>query len=275
MDADKSYSMIPDGELRCIWMEAGVVNYKLCDRNLDCDSCPFNVEVRQNRENALTSAGRPRPATHQHADGTATSETVFADAVTEMLGQVSDEQVPGDRLYHRSHFWLKRMDNSVCRIGIDHVAAGLLRPVLSLVRSTVPTVLQMHEPCCWLVVSKGTISVPSPVDGMLQSFNPALFEHPSLLDTDPYGEGWMMEVVVRSKGRGLQDFELSSEQPELQRKQTNGIRKTFLDSYRRRQPSVGATMYDGGTEVPDVEVMLGARNYFDVVNRIFRIPLEP
>lgn len=31
---------------RCVWMQAGVVGYKLCDREFDCDLCPFDAALR-------------------------------------------------------------------------------------------------------------------------------------------------------------------------------------------------------------------------------------
>ncbi|HLE32365.1 MAG TPA: hypothetical protein VJB38_07150, partial [Bacteroidota bacterium] len=33
--------------VNCIWMDAGVVGYKLCDRSLQCDHCPFDESMRQ------------------------------------------------------------------------------------------------------------------------------------------------------------------------------------------------------------------------------------
>ena len=275
MDADNSYSLIPEGELRCIWMDAGVVSYKLCDRGLECEGCPFDADVRRHWESVVPLNGKTCPAKTPHAEGTNASAATFSEAVNCMLDEATEAPTPSDRMFHRNHFWLQHREGNVCRIGIDRIAAGLLRPVLSLVRSTVPAPVLMHEPCCWLVLSKGTISVPSPLDGTLQMFNPALFERPSLLDTDPYGEGWMMEIAVRPKARGLQDFVPHGEQPNLQRRQISGVRKAFDESFRQRQPSVGSTMYDGGMNVGDIETVLGTRNHFDILSRIFRIPLEP
>jgi hypothetical protein len=34
------------GPERCVWMQAGVVGYKLCDREFDCDRCPFDAALR-------------------------------------------------------------------------------------------------------------------------------------------------------------------------------------------------------------------------------------
>ena len=42
MGAKSSTRLIPDGELKCIWMTAGLVAYKLCDQGYNCEFCSFN-----------------------------------------------------------------------------------------------------------------------------------------------------------------------------------------------------------------------------------------
>jgi glycine cleavage system H lipoate-binding protein len=44
MDAFKS---VPDGEEKCIWMEAGVIDYKLCNYHYNCPACPFDRAMKQ------------------------------------------------------------------------------------------------------------------------------------------------------------------------------------------------------------------------------------
>jgi hypothetical protein len=34
------------GGAECVWMQAGVVSYKLCDRRFDCERCPFDMAIR-------------------------------------------------------------------------------------------------------------------------------------------------------------------------------------------------------------------------------------
>ncbi|MBW1916464.1 MAG: hypothetical protein JRI57_00370 [Deltaproteobacteria bacterium] len=47
----------------CIWMQAGVVKYKLCDHNYDCNTCPFDQAMTKTAEHniALRQAGKPAP----------------------------------------------------------------------------------------------------------------------------------------------------------------------------------------------------------------------
>ena len=49
-----SYKVVPPGKKKCIWMEAGVVSYKLCDNNFDCQTCSYDhaMQRKVSRERA-------------------------------------------------------------------------------------------------------------------------------------------------------------------------------------------------------------------------------
>ncbi len=54
----ESMKIVPPGKKKCVWMEAGVVSYKLCDNNYDCSTCVYDhamqVKVARQKEAAVT-----------------------------------------------------------------------------------------------------------------------------------------------------------------------------------------------------------------------------
>ena len=54
MKPNAIYSIIPDGDKKCIWMDAGVTGFKLCDLNFKCDTCEFNKEITQKQNTCQT-----------------------------------------------------------------------------------------------------------------------------------------------------------------------------------------------------------------------------
>ena len=50
----------PAGALPCVWMSAGLVAYKLCDRGFECDGCPFDQAMRGARPAPAGVSGRSR-----------------------------------------------------------------------------------------------------------------------------------------------------------------------------------------------------------------------
>ncbi len=43
---EESYQLVPKKELKCVWMNAGLLSYKLCKYDLQCEKCPLDWELR-------------------------------------------------------------------------------------------------------------------------------------------------------------------------------------------------------------------------------------
>ena len=60
-----SFKVVPPGKQKCIWMEAGVVSYKLCDNNYDCQTCSYDhamqLKVARQRANLPSAAHIAEP----------------------------------------------------------------------------------------------------------------------------------------------------------------------------------------------------------------------
>ncbi len=58
-DKKESMQIVPPGKKKCVWMEAGVVSYKLCDNNYDCSTCIYDhamqVKVAKQKETAMAA----------------------------------------------------------------------------------------------------------------------------------------------------------------------------------------------------------------------------
>ena len=53
-EPDVSYREAVVGPARCVWMLAGVVSYRLCNRAFDCDHCPLDRALREGARGADT-----------------------------------------------------------------------------------------------------------------------------------------------------------------------------------------------------------------------------
>ena len=62
--ARESFKIVPPGKKKCIWMEAGVVSYKLCDNNYDCSTCRYDhaMQDKVNRRRQAQTPGAIEPA---------------------------------------------------------------------------------------------------------------------------------------------------------------------------------------------------------------------
>ena len=104
-------------------------------------------------------------------------------------------ELPGDLLYTKEHEWLRREDDGTVSIGItDHAQTALG----DLVYVELPDVGQDVEAGGDMAVVesvKAASDVYSPIDGTVAEVNEALADDPETINSDPYGEGWIVKVT--------------------------------------------------------------------------------
>jgi glycine cleavage system H lipoate-binding protein len=225
----------PHGE-RCIWMCAGLVAYKLCDRAFECDRCPFDAVMRGR---SWADAFRPTddgPLAAPPAPG------------REHGGVQGVLLFPADRAYHPAHTWTRRLESGRLRIGVDAFAGCLAGRLSAVVLPQPGTWLARGRVGCWLVDEGGPIPLRMPISGQVLRRNGLLASRPMLVAGDPYDEGWLIEVGWSRGGEGDPNGLLGPE--EIGRLTERDL--DWLEEHRRRAEqrdctsSVGPTLADGG-----------------------------
>ena len=105
-------------------------------------------------------------------------------------------ELPGDLLYTNDHEWLRREDDGTVSVGITEHAAQALG---DLVYVELPEEGQDVEAGGEMAVVesvKAASDVYAPVTGTVTTVNSAVSENPALVNSDPYGQGWLLELEV-------------------------------------------------------------------------------
>jgi len=160
--------VIPRGEVACVWMTAGVLSFRLCDRNLECTECPLDL--------ALRNAPAPKP-------------------VAEELPAGPQIKVPERVFLHPGHLWVRLRPGGEMEVGIDDLARRVLAPVTEVRLPADGDEVTGGLPAVTLVTRCGAVSVPAPFTGVVARLNPALTDRPSLLTESPYEAGWLFRLV--------------------------------------------------------------------------------
>ncbi len=105
---------------------------------------------------------------------------------------------PDDRRYTKDHEWLLVVDTKakLARVGITDHAQKQLGDVVFV---ELPSPGEQHEatePFGSVESVKAVTEVYMPVSGGVHAVNETLHDTPELLNTDPYGDGWMIEVTM-------------------------------------------------------------------------------
>jgi glycine cleavage system H protein len=108
---------------------------------------------------------------------------------------MADASYPDDLRYHPEHDWV-RIEGDVATLGITWFAHDALGEVVFFDPPEVGSTVTKGEPYAEVESVKAVSDVIAPVSGEIVEVNSALGDSPEAINTDPYGEGWMVRVRV-------------------------------------------------------------------------------
>ncbi len=103
---------------------------------------------------------------------------------------------PEDLKYNPEHTWLRLDGSGSGLVGITDFAQRQLKDVVFVEFPEKGTSVVHMEPFGVIESVKATNDLYSPVTGVVTDVNRALIDDPSLVNKDPYGEGWMVKVEL-------------------------------------------------------------------------------
>ena len=107
--------------------------------------------------------------------------------------------IPSDLLYTEDHEYVKPTpDPDVVAIGITDYAQGELGDVVYIELPKVGSKLGAHDVFGTVEAVKAVSELFSPLGGEVVAINDRLDKEPALVNSDPYGDGWMIKLRVKS-----------------------------------------------------------------------------
>ncbi len=103
---------------------------------------------------------------------------------------------PAELKYTKDHEWIK-VDGNDAYIGITEFAQRELGDIVYVDISSLGKEVAKDEVFGTVEAVKTVSDLFMPVTGTISSINPALDKQPELVNTDPYGEGWMVKISLK------------------------------------------------------------------------------
>ena len=103
--------------------------------------------------------------------------------------------VPDNLLYTKTHEWIHREGDNI-RIGITDHAQAELTDVVFVELPKVGTQVEAQAPIAVVESVKAASDIYAPVKGTVVEANDALTNNPGLINTDPFGEGWLFSLKI-------------------------------------------------------------------------------
>lgn len=108
--------------------------------------------------------------------------------------------IPESLKYTKDHEWVK-IENDVATIGITDFAQGELGDIVYVEVETVDETLDQNEVFGSVEAVKTVSDLFMPLSGEVIEFNEGLEDAPEVVNSDPYGDGWMIKIRISDSGQ--------------------------------------------------------------------------
>ena len=252
MKADKNaqhgFRMIPEGDKRCVWMELGVVNYKICDRDFDCDNCPLNEGLTAHAD------------TSDHGDDIdVSSPNQFQLPIFSRLARFKTDD---NRYYHPNHTWLEVAEkHNQVTIGVDDIVSTVFGNIDKVLMPEIGSKIERGGILCQIVQQQRVFSVYSPVSGEVVEINQDVERLPDKLVIDSMRSGWIVKMKPDNLEDDLNHCRRGDAVFPWYLKELEWFDSVIARNFKQRSEAVGHTMYDGGELSRNLQDLLPPEQY--------------
>ena len=275
-------------EDECIWMKAGIVNFRLCDNAYDCQNCGFDKGMRKALESGATDAVTDRPGWVEQLKtryqgssrpcryaltGRVTAPKIctlnyecYHCAYDQMLDEVdiSGPSAPpqynlasGYRLadgyyYHMGHNWARFEHGGRARVGFDDFMVKLFGTVHDLALPPLGAGLKKDQPGLTFSRNSHRAAALSPVTGTVLAVNQKAMEHPEITHEDPYHEGWLYIVEPDMPKKNLKGLFYGRESIQWLDKESHKLLKLMGAEYEKLSATGGEHVNDVYGSFPEI-----------------------
>jgi len=233
---------------RCIWMTAGVISFKLCPLNYDCEHCDFDEVMRsQVRSGGVSSRVKrhkpPAVVPSEILEGSRSESKKSLLFFTFSVGKVEE-----GRYLHPSHLWIRHAGDQRWRLGIDGLLAYVLPPPVKVELYDLDKNVIQNQAFGKIHTQVGTVFLTVPLSGRLVQKNSRLAQCPELAQQDPYGEGWLAMMDWFEDHSELEKFHTGLAGKRFLEEEAQHLK--FLLKHRGIEADyIGETLPDGGVNI--------------------------
>lgn len=103
--------------------------------------------------------------------------------------------IPVELKYTKDHEWI-RVEGNIATVGITHFAQGELGDIVYVDVDTIDETVERDEVFGSVEAVKTVSDLMMPLSGEVTEFNEVLEDEPEKVNADPYGDGWMIKILM-------------------------------------------------------------------------------
>ncbi|MSO25629.1 MAG: glycine cleavage system protein GcvH [Candidatus Nanopelagicaceae bacterium] len=104
--------------------------------------------------------------------------------------------VPENLRYTKEHEWISELSSTKFRVGITDYAQSALGDIVYIQLPKSGTEVKANSVCGEVESTKSVSEIYAPISGKVVAVNNNLDSNPETINSDPYGEGWMVEIEI-------------------------------------------------------------------------------
>lgn len=268
----ESYSLIPKKELKCVWMTAGLLSYKLCKYDLQCEKCPLDWELRNLSHTSSFVPTDPQEVKRINSEEAHPAASQKTEKVRE--GFLDEDpslfQIKESLFYHPGHTWIKVEKADEVRVGLDPFLVALLKKINVIILPLSGRRGVQGETLCSLILEEGILHIVFPISGLILTVNPKLKNHPELISKDPLGEGYLLTLNPKNLQRDQKQLLFGEAALSWYQKEWERFKEVIISELHHGQERLGITMQDGGVKLKDIKKIIGPERYIHLVSTFLR-----
>ncbi|WP_022665574.1 glycine cleavage system protein H [Desulfospira joergensenii] len=291
----KGFRVVED---QCIWMKAGIVNFRLCDNVYDCQNCPFDKGMQKSMSRVSPGVrekepskwadqlrknyrGSSRPCRHA-LTGRVDAPKIctlnyecFHCSFDQMLDEMDTaelssppgyDRASGFRLargyyYHMGHSWARFEHGGRIRAGFDDFMVRLFGAITYLSLPPLGASLKKDQICLTFGRGDKRAAVLSPITGTVLAVNHKAREHPEITHEDPFHQGWLYIIEPEMPKRNLKGLFYGRKSLQWTDQESQKLLKLMGPEYENLAATGGEPVRDVAGAFPEIG--------WDVLTRTF------
>ena len=227
-------------DLKCIWMSSAVVDYKLCDKDFDCENCQFDKVIRN-----LAVDSKQQ---------TSTAENTFS-ILDSLMKKVKNQGYEPKNIYLKSQLMVKHLFADTYYLGINPIILLFLDNINSVKDAGHQGNILKHQALFKVEGEWGYITFTSPM-------NFTLLDKLNLNAGDILSNKWFAIISVNQSE--ITTARITRDQ--WYGNQVNSL--NLLSEYKLNTPKIGTTLMDGGVPVKNLNRFLGNSEYLKILSKL-------
>lgn len=244
-------NFVSSSDAKCVWMSAGVVSFKLCDLEFECEHCAYDRIIRSKISSAFVNGNNGKPKNEKTVN--------YTDHAKILIEKLVDSEINPTYYYSNNHLCFCRDEDDVVLIGIDNLLAKILTYITCIVLMPVGELVKQKKSFCWFIQKNRTLTLYSPFKGTVFQNNYSLLNSPDYIRTTDLQKSWLTKIKLENDS-SLQNFYTGEQAKVWFQSEIRKAKNTLAEIIERNRPQISPSQFDGGVFttsiaeiIPDVE----------------------